>query len=104
MGIKGRVTIEFIIGRDGLLGDVKVVENTHDLLTDEVLCLVYSSPRWAPGTVDGTPVRVKYTMPFLFRLQLTSPLHDMTNMHHRGSSSQRSTYNPNTPSLMRNDW
>ncbi len=45
MGIKGRVTIEFIIGRDGLLGDVKVVENTHDLLTDEVLCLVYSSPR-----------------------------------------------------------
>jgi protein TonB len=40
-----------------------------DLLKEEVIRVVSSSPAWTPGTQRGKPVSVMYTFPVTFKLQ-----------------------------------
>lgn len=67
-GVQGRVTLTFIIERDGSIGDVRVVNSVDPSLDKEAIRLIKTMPRWNPGTQNGKPVRVKFTMPLTFRL------------------------------------
>ena len=68
-GIQGRVVVTFVIERDGSVTDVKVEKSVDPSLDKEAIRVVKSMPRWIPGKQDGSPVRVKYTMPVTFKLQ-----------------------------------
>ena len=68
-GVQGRVTLQFTIGKDGDLGDVKVLRGCHPDLDAEALRVVSSSPAWTPGYVKGQPVKVTYTFPVVFALR-----------------------------------
>ena len=68
-GITGRVYIEFSIGTDGQVSDVKVLRGADPLLNEEAERVVKSSPKWTPGKQRGKPVKVKYQFPFYFQLQ-----------------------------------
>ena len=68
-GAQGRVVIQFTIGKDGKVGDAKVVRGAHPDLDAEALRVISSSPDWTPGYVDGQPVNVMYTFPVVFRLR-----------------------------------
>lgn len=68
-GVQGRVTLTFIIERDGSIGDVRVVNSVDPSLDKEAIRLIKTMPRWNPGTQNGDPVRVKFTMPLTFRIQ-----------------------------------
>jgi protein TonB len=68
-GIQGRVTVSFVVERDGSISDVKVVKSVDPSLDKEAVRVVKSMPRWNPGRQNGSAVRVKYTVPVLFRLQ-----------------------------------
>ena len=68
-GTQGRVTLQFTIGKDGKVGDVKVLKGIDPDLDAEALRVVSSSPDWTPGYVGGKPVKVTFTFPIIFRLR-----------------------------------
>lgn len=68
-GVQGRVQIGFVVEPDGSISGVKVVRSVDPSLDKEAMRVVRSMPRWNPGKQNGQAVRVKYTVPVLFRLQ-----------------------------------
>ncbi len=68
-GVQGRVTVSFVVERDGSISDVKVARSVDPSLDREAQRVVKSMPRWSPGKQNGSTVRVKYTVPVVFRLQ-----------------------------------
>ena len=67
--IQGRVTVQFVIEKDGSITDVKVLRGVDPSLDKEAVRVVKSMPKWKPGKQRGKPVRVSYTVPINFRLQ-----------------------------------
>lgn len=68
-GVQGRVIVSFVVERDGTITDVRVVRSVDPSLDREASRVVRSMPRWSPGKQNGSTVRVKYTVPVVFRLQ-----------------------------------
>lgn len=68
-GVQGRVVIQFVVNRDGSIVDPEVARGVDPYLDKEALRVVQSMPKWKPGKQRGKPVRVKYTVPVIFRLQ-----------------------------------
>ena len=67
--VEGRVIVTFIVDSDGTIGNARVVRKVSDDLDAEAVRIIGSMPKWKPGTQNGKPVRVKYTLPITFRLQ-----------------------------------
>lgn len=65
-GLHGRVFASFVVEKDGSLSDFKIVKSVDPDLDKETLRLLKSMPRWSPGTINGEPVRVKYTVPVTY--------------------------------------
>ncbi|WP_307759703.1 TonB family protein [uncultured Mediterranea sp.] len=68
-GTQGRVTVQFVVNADGGIVDAKVIRGVDPYLDKEALRVVSSMPKWKPGMQRGKAVRVKYTVPVMFRLQ-----------------------------------
>lgn len=68
-GIQGRVTISFVVERDGSITDVRVARPVDPSLDREAARVVSSMPRWTPGKQNGAAVRVKFNVPVQFKLQ-----------------------------------
>jgi protein TonB len=68
-GVQGRVVVTFVVEKDGSITDVKVVKSVDPSLDKEAARVVKSMPHWIPGKQNGSPVRVKYTVPVTFKLQ-----------------------------------
>ena len=67
--IQGRVTLQFTVGADGVVRNVRVLRSAHELLDAEALRVVSASPKWEPGLQEGKPVAVTYTFPVIFQLR-----------------------------------
>ena len=68
-GIEGRVTVRFIVEKDGSISNVTVVRHIHPLLDKEAVRVIKAMPKWSPGMLNGKPVRVKFNIPVAFRLK-----------------------------------
>ena len=68
-GVEGRVTVQFIVEKDGSVSNVQVVRGKHPALDAEAVRVVKKMPKWTPGRNNGQPVRVTYNLPVTFRLQ-----------------------------------
>ena len=68
-GTQGRVTVQFVVNRDGSIVDAKVLRGVDPYLDKEAIRVISSMPKWKPGMQRGKAVRVKYTVPVMFRLQ-----------------------------------
>jgi TonB family protein len=68
--IEGRVIVEFVVNTDGTITGLQVKRSVHELLDNEALRVVKSMPKWKPGKNDGKLVRVKYTLPITFNLEI----------------------------------
>lgn len=67
-GIQGRVAVRFIVEKDGSISDVKPILSVHPLLNKEAVRVVESMPKWTPGKQNGKPVRVRFNVPVMFKL------------------------------------
>ena len=67
-GIQGRVAVRFIVEKDGSISDVKPILSVHPLLNKEAVRVVESMPKWTPGKQNGKPVRVRFNLPIMFKL------------------------------------
>ena len=68
-GTQGRVTVQFVVNKDGSIVDAKVIRGVDHNLDKEALRVIGTMTKWKPGMQRGKPVRVKYTVPVMFRLQ-----------------------------------
>lgn len=66
--IQGRVVVKFVIDKDGSVTDIEVVKSPDKLLSDEAVRVVKMSPKWTPGELDNSPVRVYFTIPIDFKM------------------------------------
>lgn len=66
--VQGRVLVQFVVAKDGMLKDIRVARSVYPSLDEEALRVVKSMPKWIPGKQNGKPVNVKYMMPFTFKL------------------------------------
>jgi len=67
-GITGKIYVEFTIGTDGTVTDVRLLRGVDPLLDNEALRVIRASPKWTPGMQRGKPVKVKYQFPVNFQL------------------------------------
>ena len=66
---QGRVIVTFIVQKDGSVSHAKIAKSVDPELDAEALRIVKGMPKWTPGTQNGKPVNVKYTLPVNFSLQ-----------------------------------
>ncbi len=67
-GTQGRVTVQFVVAKDGSIGNVSVLRGVDPALDAEAIRVISSMPNWEPGMQKGKPVNVKFTVPVMFRL------------------------------------
>ncbi|MBN8589235.1 MAG: TonB family protein [Rhodothermia bacterium] len=68
-GIEGPVFVQFVVGEDGQILDAMVVQGIGGGCDEEALRVVNAMPRWRPGSHQGMPVKVRYTVQMRFRLK-----------------------------------
>lgn len=71
-GVQGRVVVTFVVEKDGSVTPGEILQSPDKLLSDEVIRLLKSAPKWTPGMQRNFYVRVKYTLPIEFRIPDTS--------------------------------
>jgi len=67
-GISGQVFIEFVVEKDGTIGNVKVLVGVYPELDQEAVRVVKLLPKWKPGKQMGKPVRCFYNIPIRFTI------------------------------------
>lgn len=71
-GIQGRVVVTFVVEKDGSVTPGEILQSPDQSLSDEVIRVLKSSPKWIPGKQGNRNTRVSYTMPFDFRIAVDS--------------------------------
>ena len=67
-GTQGRVTVQFVVEKDGSIANAKVLRGIDPELDKEAVRVISMMPKWKPGMQKGQAVNVKYTVPVMFRL------------------------------------
>lgn len=68
--IQGKVIVQFVVEKDGSIGEVKVVRGVDKALDIEAVRLCKTLPKFNPGrNANGDPVRVWFTQPITFKLE-----------------------------------
>ena len=67
--VEGRVIVTFVVGKDGSISNAELARSVSEELDAEAIRVVSSMPKWEPGTQNGKPVNVKFTVPVTFKLK-----------------------------------
>lgn len=67
--VQGKVVVQFVVTRDGSIGEVKVARGKDPDLDKEAVRVVKTLPKFIPGKMNGQAVAVWYTLPINFKLQ-----------------------------------
>ncbi len=68
-GIEGAVFIQFVVERDGSIGEVKVLRGIGGGCDEEAVRVVQGMPKWSPGKQSGKEVRTRFNLPIRYKLQ-----------------------------------
>ncbi|UOQ51805.1 energy transducer TonB [Hymenobacter cellulosivorans] len=66
---QGKVFLQFVVNETGELRDIRVQKGVSAEIDAEALRVVRLMPRWTPGTQNGEPVPVHYTVPISFAIR-----------------------------------
>lgn len=66
--IQGRVTVSFVVEKNGEITNIKVLRGIGAGCDEEAIRVIKKSPLWKPGKQNGKTVRVSYVIPIVFRL------------------------------------
>lgn len=66
--VKGKVIVNFVVGRDGKITQIKVVRGIGSGCDEEAIRVLQKMPPWTPGLMGGKPVPVYFSFPINFRL------------------------------------
>ncbi|WP_195668675.1 energy transducer TonB [Bacteroides intestinalis] len=66
--VQGRVIVQVVILEDGSPAQAQLIRSVDPRLDREALRVVQSMPKWIPGKQQGRVVKVRYTLPVVFKL------------------------------------
>jgi periplasmic protein TonB len=69
VGIEGRVTIRFVVNKNGEVSNVEIIRGLDPSCDKEATRVVKLMPKWIPGRQNGRNVPVYFTLPVVFKLQ-----------------------------------
>jgi TonB family protein len=69
VGVQGRVTIRFVVTKTGKVSDITVIRGLNPACDAEAARVIRLMPNWIPGSQEGKPVSVYYTLPIVYKLQ-----------------------------------
>ncbi|WP_299454114.1 energy transducer TonB [uncultured Microscilla sp.] len=69
MGVEGKVYIQFVVEKDGSITDIKILKGIGSGCDEEAIRVLKNAPKWKPGKQRGVPVRVRRSIPIVFKLQ-----------------------------------
>lgn len=68
-GIQGRVFVRFVVNKDGSIVDVEVTRSPDPSLSKEAERVIKMMPKWRPARQGNKPVRSRFNLPVMFKLQ-----------------------------------
>jgi protein TonB len=68
LNISGKVYVYFVVGTDGKVCDVSIVQSLDPEIDKEAIRVVSMLPQWTPGKKGITPVPVSFIIPINFKL------------------------------------
>lgn len=69
MGIDGTVYVQFVVGKDGTISDIKTIRGLSADCDKEAERVVGSMPPWMPGKENEKPAFVRFVLPIRFSLR-----------------------------------
>ena len=67
---EGRSICQFVVEKDGSISNAQIVMSSgYQLLDVEAMRVILNMPNWSSGKQNGDSVRVKFTLPIVFKLQ-----------------------------------
>lgn len=67
-GVQGRVTVQFVVNRDGSIVDIEILRSPDENLSKEAERVVKIMPKWKPARQGNKAVRSRFRLPVMFRL------------------------------------
>ena len=67
-GREGRVLVGFVVTEDGTMADIVVARSVSPRLDAEAVRVVRNLKKWKPGKFKGRDVKVRYSLPIVFKL------------------------------------
>lgn len=68
LNIQGRVSTQFVIGKDGTIKNLKM-RGPHKVLEEEAARIISKLPQMVPGKQNGKTVKVAFSLPITFKMQ-----------------------------------
>lgn len=70
-GLSGKCFLRFVVTKEGLIKNVNIMRGVPGCIECDVesIRVIYSMPRWKPGTQNGKPVSVFFNLPINFQLK-----------------------------------
>lgn len=65
-GVEGKVMVQFVVGKDGAISEVKVIRGIGAGCDEEAVRVMQKAPSWNPGKQRGKPVRQRCIVPIVF--------------------------------------
>jgi len=69
MGTEGTAFISFVVDSDGTIDDVQVARGLSAECDKEAMRVISKMPLWKPGRQSGQAVKVRFILPFKFKLE-----------------------------------
>lgn len=66
--IQGRVTVQFVVEKDGTISNIEIIESQSKTLDREAKRIVKNFPKWKPGEKEGLTCRTVVILPIRFTL------------------------------------
>jgi len=66
---EGKVKVRFLVDKTGKLKNIEVVSGISKSLDAEAVRVISKMPAWNPGTQNGKPVPVYFTIPIIFKMK-----------------------------------
>ncbi len=90
---QGVVYVQFVVFKDGQIGDSELIKSVSPSLDKEALRVVNSMPAWQPGTQKGKTVNVRCVVPVRFILKNNSLDSSKSKERERRDSSNHLLHN-----------
>lgn len=66
--LSGVVKVSFVIGTDGKINNIRVIQDLGDGTGEEAVRVLKSCPSWTPGQQEGKKVKVLMSMPINLKI------------------------------------
>ena len=66
--IEGKVYVSFVVEKDGSISNVELLRGFDKECDEAAMKAVKEMPKWKPGLKQDQPVRIRFNMPVLFKL------------------------------------